>query len=301
MRPAPSRSTSSCSSSTRTTCSSPRDAQPSNTRAGNINTIDEVPGLELVHQPHRRGRRAGGAARPRPQLGHAAGAGASGCCSARKSAGTNPGFTARDANGRDVVPAVRRAGIPGRQHRRGRGRDASSSGRSATTRSRRSSRRSIRRASIIDPKATVKRPSGARTPFTRDDIDARPRAGRAQRRRHLSRVGRPAASGQVLGPFRYSGPAPTIPNDLVPHRAPPRAARAARLRRVDEPRRLEGRQHARRARQRERPHSVIKHYLQDVGSTFGMANNPHEWDMGWEYFYDARSDRTPAACRSASP
>jgi len=32
--------------------------------------------------------------------------------------------------------------------------------------------------------------------------------------------------------------------------------------------------------------SVVKHYLQDVGSSLGVANNPHEWDMGWEYFYD---------------
>ena len=36
----------------------------------------------------------------------------------------------------------------------------------------------------------------------------------------------------------------------------------------------------------------MKHYLQDVGSTLGMANNPHEWDMGWEYFYDGPSTRT---------
>ena len=32
--------------------------------------------------------------------------------------------------------------------------------------------------------------------------------------------------------------------------------------------------------------SIVKHYLQDVGSSLGMANNEHEWDMGWEYFYD---------------
>ena len=29
---------------------------------------------------------------------------------------------------------------------------------------------------------------------------------------------------------------------------------------------------------------VVKHYLQDVGSTFGMgANGPHDWEEGWEY------------------
>ena len=36
----------------------------------------------------------------------------------------------------------------------------------------------------------------------------------------------------------------------------------------------------------------MKHYLQDVGSTFGMgANGPHDWDEGWEYFYQADTSR----------
>jgi hypothetical protein len=30
---------------------------------------------------------------------------------------------------------------------------------------------------------------------------------------------------------------------------------------------------------------IIKHYLQDVGSTFGMCNDFHEWDLSWEHFY----------------
>ena len=46
--------------------------------------------------------------------------------------------------------------------------------------------------------------------------------------------------------------------------------------------------------------AVVKHYLQDVGSTFGMANSPHEWDIGWEYFYDADRDAAAGCCRSAS-
>ena len=30
--------------------------------------------------------------------------------------------------------------------------------------------------------------------------------------------------------------------------------------------------------------SVVRHYLQDVGSTFGVgANGPHDWNEGWEY------------------
>ena len=31
--------------------------------------------------------------------------------------------------------------------------------------------------------------------------------------------------------------------------------------------------------------SIVKHYLQDVGSTFGMCNDLHEWDLSWEHFY----------------
>ena len=31
-------------------------------------------------------------------------------------------------------------------------------------------------------------------------------------------------------------------------------------------------------------HSVVKHWLQDVGSTFGMCNDLHEWDLSWEHF-----------------
>ena len=34
---------------------------------------------------------------------------------------------------------------------------------------------------------------------------------------------------------------------------------------------------------------VVRHYLQDVGSTFGTgANAPREWDEGWEYLYEGR-------------
>ena len=36
---------------------------------------------------------------------------------------------------------------------------------------------------------------------------------------------------------------------------------------------------------------VVRHYLQDVGSTFGMgANGPHDWDEGWEYLYEGGAD-----------
>ena len=45
--------------------------------------------------------------------------------------------------------------------------------------------------------------------------------------------------------------------------------------------------------------TIVKHYLQDVGSTFGMCNDFHEWDLGWEYFYKGRR-RGSASSRSGS-
>ena len=46
---------------------------------------------------------------------------------------------------------------------------------------------------------------------------------------------------------------------------------------------------------------VVRHYLQDVGSTFGIgANGPHDWDEGWEYVYDGAAVAQAAVHASAS-
>jgi hypothetical protein len=35
---------------------------------------------------------------------------------------------------------------------------------------------------------------------------------------------------------------------------------------------------------------LVRHYLQDVGSTFGVgANGPHDWNEGWEHLYEGDS------------
>ena len=47
---------------------------------------------------------------------------------------------------------------------------------------------------------------------------------------------------------------------------------------------------------KENGRQVVKHYLQDVGSTFGTANGVHDWDIGWEHFYEGG----PAAKRFLS-
>ncbi len=96
--------------------------------------------------------------------------------------------------------------------------------------------------------------------------------------------------GKVLGPFRYSGTRSDDPNDLVPHehRRELRALRVfgAWTNLVD----LKA-GNTLDVLVEKTAATIVKHYLQDVGSTFGMANNPHEWDMGWEYFYEPAPSR----------
>ncbi len=137
----------------------------------------------------------------------------------------------------------------------------------------------------IDPKATFSRPNGKRTPITRGDIDEL-LAQVARRPDGTYRVvaGR-LIPGKIIGNFRYQGTRPDDPNDLVPH------------------------QHRRELRGlfvfgawtnltdfkanntldtlvTENGRAVVKHYLQDVGSTFGMTNERHQWENGWEYFHE---------------
>ena len=105
----------------------------------------------------------------------------------------------------------------------------------------------------IDPAATMRRPSGERTPLTRDDLDeVFERARRKPGRHYRAAAGAPAA-GQGPRRLPLRGHAARRPQRHRPARASSRAARAARVRRVDEPDRHEGRQHARHAGHRKRP------------------------------------------------
>jgi hypothetical protein len=96
--------------------------------------------------------------------------------------------------------------------------------------------------------------------------------------------------GKILGAFMYAGTRPDDPNDVVPHehrrelRGLSVFASWANLTDLKASNTLD-------ALVTENGRSTIKHYLQDVGSTFGMCDDLHEWDLSWEYFYMADKTR----------
>jgi hypothetical protein len=143
----------------------------------------------------------------------------------------------------------------------------------------------------IDPSATMRRPNGKRTPIRQGDLRAiLERAARNADGTYRAAAGR-KLPGKVLGPFRYEGTRPDDPNDVVDHEHR-RELRALRVfgawtnltdlkagNTLDTTVPVNGR-------------PVVRHYLQDVGSTFGIgANGPHDWDEGFEYFYEGHSSR----------
>ncbi len=258
--------------------------KPSNTRAGNVNTIDEVPDsswfmnrigtLPMTAEVLARGVNSDRPPEP-----------AKWTLLREKSSGTNPGFTALDANGQTWFLQFDAPELP----------EANSAGVEVATKlfwalgynQVETFITSFDPARVeIDPKATVKRPNGSRTQFTQDDINrVLERAFRNADGTYRASAGR-LVSGRILGPFRYAGMRSDDPNDLVPHEHR-RELRALRVfgawtnfvdwkakNTID-------------ALVEENGLATIRHYLQDVGTTFGLANNPGEWDMGWEYYYDA--------------
>jgi len=262
--------------------------KPSDSRAGNVNTIDEVPdsswftnriGTSII-APERLAQGVNAGRPPAPEKW---------VILREKSAGTNPGFTARDANGETWFLQFDKPEFPG----------GSTGAVEINTKlfwalGYNQVETFVTRfdpAHVeIDPGATMKRPSGARTPFTRDDVSRiLERAARDADGTYRASAGR-VVPGKVLGSFRYSGTRPDDPNDLVPHehRRELRALRVfgAWTNLVD----LKA-GNTLDSLVEENGRSIVKHYLQDVGSSMGMANNPHEWDMGWEHFFEMDATR----------
>jgi hypothetical protein len=257
--------------------------QPSNLRAGNVNTIDELPDSSwftnrVGAQPMTAERLVRGPnsdVRPAPEKW---------TLLREKTAGTNPGFTARDANGRTWFLQFDISEFP----------EGGTGAVEVSTKIFWALGYNVVETFIttfdparvdIDPGATMLRPSGERTRFTRDDmarvLDRVPRNSDGTYRVSAGAL----LSGKILGPFRYSGTRPDDPNDLVPHEQH-RELRALRvfgawMNLVDW---KAGNTLDTLVEQNGR--SVVRHYLQDVGSSLGMANDPHQFDMGWEYFYD---------------
>jgi hypothetical protein len=258
--------------------------QPSNRRAGNINTIDEVPdsswftnrmGWRAVTADElRRGASVGAAPAPEQWT-----------IIREKSSGYAPGFTARDASGEtwflSFDPPSNPSGATAAMVIASRLFWALGYNQVETFLTTVDPRRIT-----ISPDATARRPNGDRTPFTRSDLDAvLERAARNPDGTYRAAAAR-QLGGRILGPFRYEGTRPDDPNDIVPHEER-RELRALRVfgawtnltdlkagNTLDTLEMVNGR-------------GVITHYLQDVGSTFGMgANGPHDWDEGWEYFYE---------------
>ncbi len=139
--------------------------------------------------------------------------------------------------------------------------------------------------------ATKRRPSGKRSPLTQDDVDEiLERAHRRADGSYRTAAGR-MLPGKVLGGFRYHGTRPDDPNDIVPHenRRELRALRVfgawTNLTDMKAGNTLD-------TVVTEGTRGIVKHYLQDVGSTFGVgANGPHDWNEGWEYIYDKGPSR----------
>jgi hypothetical protein len=139
---------------------------------------------------------------------------------------------------------------------------------------------------VLGDTATVRTMSGNRRRMRRSDLDE------VWQRAHRSPDGsfRAVAArklpGRPLGGFRYYGTRPDDPNDLVPHEHR-RELRALRVfgawtnlvdmkagNTLDMLVSDNGR-------------DVVRHYLQDVGSTFGTgATGPREFDEGWEHLYE---------------
>jgi hypothetical protein len=139
---------------------------------------------------------------------------------------------------------------------------------------------------VIGDTATIRPPSGVRRPFTGADLDdVLRRSHRSADGSYRAVAGR-ALPGRPLEGFYYYGTRPDDPNDIVPHEHR-RELRALKVfgawtnlvdmkagNTLDTVVSENGR-------------NIVRHYLQDVGSTFGAgANGPHDYFEGFEYIFD---------------
>ena len=255
-----------------------------NVRALNVNTVDEVPDSNwftnrILHRPIaidelQRGPLTG--AGPAPGRWRVV---------SPKLAGFAPGFTMVDARGDRWFVSFDAAGHP----------EAATGAIAAANRifwalgywQVENHLVSVAREQLDVAETAVFTPaSGRKRRMLTRDLDAiLERAHRAAGGTYRAIAAR-AVSGRPIGGFKYHGTRPDDPNDVVPHehRRELRALKVfgAWTNLVD--------MKAGNTLDTvitENGKSVVRHYLQDVGSTFGTgANGPREYDEGWELLYD---------------
>jgi hypothetical protein len=138
--------------------------------------------------------------------------------------------------------------------------------------------------SIADT-ARLTPPSGRRRPMRRSDTEAvLARSHRSPDGSYRAVAGK--AIPRTIGGFRYHDTRPDDPNDIVPHedRRELRALRVfgawTNLVDMKAGNTLD-------ALVEENGRQVVRHYLQDVGSTFGVgALGPHGYEEGFEFLYE---------------
>ena len=137
----------------------------------------------------------------------------------------------------------------------------------------------------IGESAEVTPPSGKRRPMKQSDVEEVLRRAHRGADGTYRAVAARAVPGRPLGGFRYHDTRPDDPNDIVPHehRRELRALKVfgawTNLVDMKAGNTLD-------ALITDNGKNVVRHYLQDVGSTFGTgALGPHDWDEGWEYLF----------------
>jgi hypothetical protein len=140
---------------------------------------------------------------------------------------------------------------------------------------------------VVADSATTRPPSGKDRPMRLGDIeDVLKRSHRSPDGSYRAVAAR-AIPGRPLGGFRYYDTRPDDPNDIVPHehRRELRALKVfgawTNLTDMKAGNTLDALVMAPDGR------GTVRHYLQDVGSAFGTgANAPHDYDEGWEHLFE---------------
>ena len=139
---------------------------------------------------------------------------------------------------------------------------------------------------LIGDTATIRVLSGEIRTMRREDLDAIWQQAHPSADGSFRAVASRRLSGRSLGGFRYHGTRPDDPNDVVPHehRRELRALKVfgawTNLVDIKAGNTMD-------MLITENGRGIVRHYLQDVGSTFGTAaTGPHEFDEGWEHLYE---------------